>query len=133
MRTIIAGSRGDSAPHVHVVDAMLAAKRAGIVPTIVLSGTARGIDQSGEWWAGIDQAGEWWAGIYGTPVERYPAQWDLHGRLAGKARNVKMAEKAEALVAVWDGKSPGTKHMIDVANRMGLKVYVHRTDAPVTA
>jgi hypothetical protein len=123
MRTIIAGSRGDSAPHVHVVDAMLAAERAGIVPTAVLSGTARG----------IDQAGEWWGSVWEIPVERYPAQWDLHGRLAGKARNVKMAEKAEALVAVWDGKSPGTKHMIDVANRMGLKVYVHRTDAPVTA
>lgn len=123
MRVIIAGSRGDSAPHVHVVDAMIAAKRWGIDPTVVLSGTARG----------IDQAGEWWAGIYDALVERYPAQWALHGRLAGKARNVKMAEKAEALVAIWDGKSPGTKHMIDVATRMGLKVYVHRTDAAVTA
>lgn len=37
-----------------------------------------------------------------------------------------MADNAEALIAIWDGKSKGTRHMIEVAKEKGLKVYVHR-------
>jgi hypothetical protein len=37
-----------------------------------------------------------------------------------------MAERAEALIAVWDGKSKGTKHMIETAHDFGLKVYVYK-------
>ena len=33
-------------------------------------------------------------------------------------------QNADALVAVWDGKSPGTKHMIDVAKARGLRIFV---------
>lgn len=35
-----------------------------------------------------------------------------------------MAKYADALIAFWDGKSKGTKHMIDLAKRYGLKVKV---------
>jgi hypothetical protein len=35
-----------------------------------------------------------------------------------------MAKYADALIAVWDGKSRGTKNMIDEAKKLGLKVYV---------
>lgn len=35
-----------------------------------------------------------------------------------------MAQNADALVAFWDGKSRGTKHMIDLADKYGLKVRV---------
>lgn len=38
-----------------------------------------------------------------------PADWDRYGNAAGPIRNRKMAEVADALVAVWDGRSPGTK------------------------
>jgi hypothetical protein len=37
-----------------------------------------------------------------------------------------MASMADALIAVWDGKSRGTKNMIETAEKMGLRVYVHR-------
>ncbi|CUJ53406.1 Uncharacterised protein [Achromobacter xylosoxidans] len=36
-----------------------------------------------------------------------------------------MAEYAQALVAIWDGKSRGTKNMIEQAKKSMLKVYVH--------
>ena len=42
-----------------------------------------------------------------------------------------MAQNSEALLAIWDGKSPGTKHMIEVANEMKLDVYVYRTDKEI--
>jgi hypothetical protein len=35
-----------------------------------------------------------------------------------------MANYADALIAFWDGKSKGTKNMIDLATQAGLKVMV---------
>jgi len=37
-----------------------------------------------------------------------------------------MAEYADALIAVWDGKSRGTRNMIDEAARKNLKLFVHK-------
>ena len=39
-------------------------------------------------------------------------------------RYVKMAEYADALVAFWDGKSKGTKHMIETAKEKGLDIRI---------
>lgn len=89
--------------------------KCGWSPTVVLSGTARGADRFGEEYAKEN----------GLAVERYPAEWEKFGKSAGYKRNSLMATKAEALVAVWDGESRGTKHMIDIAKKAGLKVYVH--------
>jgi len=52
-------------------------------------------------------------------------QWRENGRRAGYLRNVRMSECADALIALWDGWSPGTKHMIDIAVRKGLLTHVH--------
>lgn len=69
-----------------------------------------------------------YARLAGTPVRQFPADWKRYGRAAGRQRNLQMAVYADALIAVWDGKSPGTRHMIETAKRMGLKVFVYRTD-----
>lgn len=114
MKTIIAGSRGITS--LSVVNK--ACELSGFSITEVVSGTARGVDQLGELWAKNNKIG----------VKRFPAQWDLHGKSAGYKRNEIMAGYAEALIAIWDGKSPGTKHMIDIAKRKGLTVFVHSGD-----
>ena len=82
----------------------------------IVSGTA----------AGADTLGERYAQEKGYEVKKFPAQWDLYGKSAGYKRNQQMAEYADGLIAFWDGKSKGTKHMIDIANKMGLKVRVVR-------
>ena len=82
----------------------------------IVSGTA----------AGADTLGERYAQEKGYEVKKFPAQWDLYGKSAGYKRNQQMAEYADGLIAFWDGKSRGTKHMIDIANKMGLKVRVVR-------
>lgn len=115
MRTIIAGSRGITSFGT-VEAAFFDALTHGINPTIILSGTARG----------VDQLGERFAAEFDLPVERYPAEWDRYGKSAGYRRNELMATKADALIAIWDGESRGTKHMIDLAHKHGLKVHVHR-------
>lgn len=108
--TIVAGSRTATRDDVY-----RAIEEAPFTPGIVVSGTARG----------ADTFGEMWASDHGRVVKRFPANWDLHGRSAGYRRNEEMAQNAEALIAVWDGKSPGTKHMIDLANKRGLRIYIH--------
>ncbi|WP_276914036.1 DNA cytosine methyltransferase [Aneurinibacillus aneurinilyticus] len=59
---------------------------------------------------------------------QYVADWDKYGNSAGYIRNREMAQSADALMAFWDGKSPGTKHMIDLAKEYGLSVIVVRYD-----
>jgi hypothetical protein len=46
------------------------------------------------------------------------------GKSAGYIRNDEMAQYADMLIAFWDGTSKGTKHMIDLANKRGIKVVV---------
>lgn len=55
----------------------------------------------------------------------YPADWKKYGRRAGSIRNIEMAQNAEALLAVWDGISSGTRHMIKEAEKRGLPVYIY--------
>lgn len=136
MRVIICGSRiiKDSNGLQHVMDAIQACP---FEVTEVISGGAEGVDKLGEVWAkqaGIDMA-------------VFPANWKGKGKAAGYKRNQKMAwyaaifdnqEESEeglpgqvpdklkgACLAVWDGKSVGTGHMIDIAKEAGLPVYVH--------
>lgn len=73
---------------------------------------------------GADSLGEKFALEHGIPIKRFPADWNRYGRSAGYRRNEQMAAYAERLIAFWDGRSPGTKHMIDLAKKAGLKVSV---------
>jgi len=73
---------------------------------------------------GVDRLGEEWAGANDRPARLFPADWKTYGKGAGYKRNQEMAEYAEALLAIWDGESKGTGHMIDIARREGLLVEV---------
>lgn len=87
-----------------------------------ISGTARG----------ADTLGEQFAYTYGYDVMRFPADWDGLGKRAGYVRNAEMAKYAIAdgnygvLIAFWDGKSKGTKHIINLAEKNGLEVHIVR-------
>ena len=110
MKTIVAGSRS-----INDYNALVESIEAcGWKPTTIVSGCASGVDRLGEIWAHKNN----------MPIERYPAQWDKHGKQAGFLRNIQMAEHADALIAIWDGKSPGTKHMIDTAHKNNLKTFI---------
>jgi hypothetical protein len=116
MRTIIAGSRGVT----RQVEVDQAVALSGFEVTEVVSGTA----------AGADTLGERWAEARGVPVKQFPAQWiGPRGldRGAGHARNQLMANYADALIAVWDGRSRGTQDMIRRAKKRGLAVFIYDT------
>ena len=74
--------------------------------------------------SGADSLGERYAKEKGYEMELFPADWKKYGKSAGYVRNSEMAEVAESLIAFWDGKSRGTKNMIDIAKNKGLKVRI---------
>lgn len=117
MRTIIAGSREKYWPadFDYIAEINQAVADSQFLITEVVSGTANGIDKKGIYWA---------RGV-GIPFKPFPANWNRDGKRAGYLRNEDMAEYAEAAIVVWDGRSPGSKHMIQIARRKRLKMYVH--------
>ena len=86
----------------------------------IISGTARGADKMGE-----DFAKE-----LNLQLKCFPADWDKYGKQAGFLRNTQMANYAieddnqGILIAFWDGKSSGTKHMIEIAKKKELEVKI---------
>lgn len=110
MKTIIAGSR--MCTDYELIK--LAIQELQWKITGVVSGCARGIDKLGARWAKEND----------VPLYNFPAEWDKFGKSAGYRRNVDMAENAEALLAIWDGASRGTKHMINIARDKGLEVSI---------
>lgn len=118
MLTIVAGSRT-------ITDLSVIRKAVASAPwrvSQIVSGCAHGVDRTAERLAPE----------LGVTIKRFPAQWEREGRSAGFKRNVAMAKYADALVAVWDGKSRGTKHMIDQAYRHSLKIHVVIIDPETT-
>lgn len=73
---------------------------------------------------GADYLGEKYAAERGFSVRLFPADWQQYGRRAGAVRNRQMAQYGNALIVFWDGKSKGTKIMIDEARAAGIIVCV---------
>ena len=111
MKVIIAGSRGinDMKTLYEAIDF------SGFYLTEIVSGGARGVDTLAIVLADDKK----------IPCKVFPAEWEKYGKSAGYKRNVVMGDYADALIAVWDGESRGTKHMIDIAKDKGLEVYIY--------
>lgn len=80
---------------------------------------------------GADQQAAYVAHRLGWPIDRYPADWDKYGRAAGAIRNQQMLEEGEPdlVLAFWDGESKGTRNMISIAKKAGIKVTIlHSSD-----
>ena len=112
-KVIIAGGRDyhDYINFSKYCDKLLANK----IEIEVISGGAQGADALAKRYAKSRQ----------MSFKEMPAKWEIYGRKAGPVRNAEMAKEANALIAFWDGKSKGTKSMIDIAKKEGLKVRIY--------
>ncbi len=115
MKTIIAGGRDIINPNF----LEKAIQQSGFNISEVVCGGARGADDLGR---------KWTANGNRIPLKLFPANWIKYGKGAGFIRNKQMADYGEALIALWDGKSKGTKNMIEIAYKKGLKVFIFRVD-----
>jgi len=110
MKVIIAGSR--TCNDYNILEEAI--KNSGFTINTVISGCARGADKLGERWAKNN----------GIVIMKYPANWNKNGKKAGYLRNIEMAKVSNALIILWDGKSPGSKHMIEIAKKYKLHIYI---------
>lgn len=74
--------------------------------------------------SGVDRLGERYARENHLPVVKFPAEWGKYGKKAGPIRNEEMAKHADACIVFWDGKSKGTKNMINNAEKYKLPLIV---------
>lgn len=72
---------------------------------------------------GVDLLGKELADEREVPVEPFPADWIKHGKAAGPIRNKEMAEYADALILIWDGKSKGSANMKKEMKALGKPIY----------
>ena len=116
---IIAGSRDFSGYNIvkRSLKNFLISKQTSDKPTIIC-GMARGADM-----LGYRLAKE-----FKLPLKEFPADWSM-GKKAGYIRNEQMAKYAQehgngVLFAFWDGKSKGTKWMIELAKKYNLEIHI---------
>ena len=112
MKTIIAGSR--TINDLRLLERII--EDSGFNISEVVCGGARGVDDLGRKWAGNGNR---------IPIKFFIPNWEFYGKSAWLMRNIKMAEYADALIALWDGESKGTKNMISEAKKYGLSYYVY--------
>lgn len=110
MRVIIAGSR--SITNYDLVDKSV--QESGFYVTEVVCGGAQGVDSLGERFAKENN----------IKLSYFYADWKGQGRAAGPIRNEQMGNYSDCLVAVWNGYSKGTKHMIDYMKKHKKPVYI---------
>lgn len=82
---------------------------------IVISGGARG----------VDTMAERCAEEHGLELMLFLADWQTYGKSAGFRRNVEMVDACDVVLAIWDGKSNGTAHSIDIARKKGKRVFFY--------
>lgn len=110
MKTLICGSR--TINNYSLVKQVI--NDSGFYITEVVSGGAKG----------VDSLAEQWAKEHNINVKHFLPNWGKYGKSAGVIRNQQMVDYANVIIAIWDGKSKGTKWTIDYALKQGrLKSY----------
>ena len=78
--------------------------------------------------AGADRLAERWAQEQGKHLTVIRAEWECYGRSAGMIRNAEIVKRADMIIALWDGQSPGTRATIGMAKKAGKKLKIVRLD-----
>lgn len=68
---------------------------------------------------GADYLGELYSKSKNIKLTVFNAEWRKYGKSAGYRRNVHMGNYCDKALIFWDGKSKGTKHMIELLKSLG--------------
>ena len=82
--------------------------------TEIVSGGAKGVDQCAREYAIAEN----------IKLTEFLPDYRRYGRYAPLERNIKIINYADRIIAFWDGKSKGTKHIIDNCEKMNKKLEV---------
>ena len=82
--------------------------------TEIVSGGARG----------VDACAREYALTHGLPLTEFLPEYEKYGRSAPLKRNLAIIARADLVLAFWDGRSRGTKFVIDNCRRRGVPVKI---------
>lgn len=86
--------------------------------TEIVSGGAKGVDTSAREYALA----------HGIKLMEFLPEYTKYGRSAPLKRNITIIEYSDIVLAFWDGKSRGTKFVIDNCRKLGVEVRVYIID-----
>ena len=84
--------------------------------TEIVSGGAKGIDTCAREYAQRE----------GLKLTEFPPDYPRYGRSAPLRRNLEIISYADQVIAFWDGRSHGTRFVIEECRKLGKKVTVYR-------
>lgn len=73
---------------------------------------------------GIDTCAREYAISHDIKITEYLPEYEKFGRAAPLKRNITIIQNADLVLAFWDGKSKGTKFVIDNCGKLGVEVRV---------
>ena len=74
---------------------------------------------------GIDTCARNYALSHDLKLTEFLPEYNKYGRGAPLKRNLQIIEYADVVIAFWDGKSRGTKYVIDKCKKQGVQLDVH--------
>lgn len=88
--------------------------------TEIISGGARG----------IDTCAREYAQTHGIKLKEFLPNYNRYGKSAPLKRNLEIIAYADIVLAFWDGKSHGTKYVIDncKSRSIPIKVYLYNPE-----
>ncbi|MGN0447053.1 MAG: SLOG family protein [Acutalibacteraceae bacterium] len=82
--------------------------------TEIVSGGAKGVDLCAREYARVNK----------IKLTEFLPEYEKYGRGAPLKRNLQIIDYADLILAFWDGKSKGTKYVIDNCKKRNKKVSV---------
>lgn len=82
--------------------------------TEIISGDARGVDSIAKQYAQENN----------IKLVEYLPEYKLYGRGAPLKGNIKIIERADLVIAFWDGTSRGTKFVIEKCRKMNIPIKI---------
>lgn len=110
MKLAIIGSRGIQNANIGELIRLYS-----LEPTTIISGGARGVDQSAARFAKAN----------GLELLVFRPDYKKHLQGAPIRRNELIAMECDTMLAIWDGQSKGTKHVVQYAQKLGKHVIIH--------
>lgn len=83
--------------------------------TEIVSGGAKGVDKCAKEYAKINN----------IKLTEFLPKYEKYGRAAPLKRNLQIIDYADMLIAFWNGKSKGTKHVIDSCKKKNKPIKIH--------
>lgn len=112
MKVAVVGSR--SFHNQGLVNQALDLIQQQILITLIVSGGAQG----------VDTLAEEYAKLRNIPTQIIRPDYASYGRSAPIVRNGAIVDKADFVIAFWNGQSPGTKNSIERATKAGKPLHV---------